>query len=85
MNGASDTPRGTDDDRPTVETAFRSIAAAVDAVGVDQAPLFLAKLCLLLSEDLGDPARIKDCTARARAGLDAERRAKDAPRRPEGE
>ena len=59
-----------DGGRPAVETAFRTIAQAVDEIGVEKAPLFLAKLALILSNELGDSERLVRCVDRARAGLD---------------
>lgn len=69
--------------RPAVETAFRSIAAAVDRVGEERTTLFLAKLSLLLSNELDDAGRVQHCIARAEAGLDAGRLDDSGP--PKGE
>ncbi|WP_137699361.1 DUF2783 domain-containing protein [Marimonas lutisalis] len=41
-----------------VETVYEALALKLDAVGDTQRELFLAKLALLLSHDLGDAERV---------------------------
>ena len=57
------------DRRPPVVTSCQSIAAAIDEVGPDKAPILLAKLALILSHEIGDAERISSCVERAKADL----------------
>lgn len=47
------------------ETVYESVAQAIDRAGTDKREIFLAKLVLLLSQEIGDSARvlraIEDC------------------------
>ena len=40
-----------------LEPVYEELAAAIDRVGEGQAPLFLAKLVLMLAQELGDRER----------------------------
>ena len=40
-----------------VETVYEALATTLDAIGADKRELYLAKLALLLSHDIGDAAR----------------------------
>lgn len=55
--------------RPAVIDAFQAIAAAVDEVGEEKAAVMLAKLALLLSNEVADPAKVASCVERAKADL----------------
>jgi len=53
-----------------VETVYEALAETLDAVGADKRELFLAKLALLLSHDLGDTARVLSRIGEAAQNLD---------------
>lgn len=53
-----------------VETIYEALAQQIDAVGPRQAPLYLAKLALLLAERLGEPQLALDAIASAARHLD---------------
>lgn len=53
-----------------VETVYDALAETLDAVGEGKGDLFLAKLALLLSHEIGDASRILSLIAQARANLD---------------
>lgn len=52
-----------------VEQAFQVVAAALDDVGADRQSLFLARLVLILSNEVGDATIIRTAVERARANL----------------
>jgi hypothetical protein len=56
--------------RPS-EHAFRTTAQALDALPEGQEKLFLARLILIMAEELANPARFEDMVRRA-ASPDAE-------------
>ncbi|CAH1654379.1 MAG: hypothetical protein KF735_12420 [Chelatococcus sp.] len=56
-------------ERP-VELAFQQVSAALDEIGEEQEKLFLARLVLILSSELGESARVGKAIRRARDGLD---------------
>lgn len=66
MTGTTKSTVAPSDKRPPVIAAFQSIAAAVDEIGPANAPVFLAKLALLLSHELGDSDTIVSCVERAK-------------------
>ena len=53
-----------------VETVYDALAETLDAVGEGKGELFLAKLALLLSHEIGDASRVLSLIAQARANLD---------------
>ena len=53
-----------------VEIVYDALAETLDAVGEGKGELFLAKLALLLSHEIGDASRILSLIAQARANLD---------------
>lgn len=57
----------------SVEFAFQAIARAIDQVidraGPERTELFLARLALIMSDQIGARAAIEDCIERALAGL----------------
>lgn len=53
-----------------VETVYDALAETLDAVGEGKAELFLAKLALLLSHEIGDAPRVLSLIEQARANLD---------------
>jgi hypothetical protein len=52
-----------------LETAYESLAAAIDQAGPQQEAVFLAKLALVLAERLASPADFEACIAVALADL----------------
>jgi hypothetical protein len=50
--------------RPS-EHAFRAIAKALDALPEGKEKLFLARLALIMAEELADPAKLDDMIRRA--------------------
>ncbi len=42
---------------PTLEDVYTQLALGIDAQGPEKSTMFLAKTCLLLAEELNDPAR----------------------------
>lgn len=54
-----------------VETVYEALADRLDAVGPHRRELFLAKLALLLSHDLGDAEQVCLRIAEAAENLDA--------------
>jgi hypothetical protein len=53
----------------TVEQAFSSIGQALDEMGSEYHVAYLAKLALLLCEELGDPERIRILVETAKRDL----------------
>lgn len=53
-----------------LEQVYEDLAVTLDAVGEDRHALLLAKLALLLAQDLGDAERVKTRIAEAAANLD---------------
>ncbi len=51
------------------EMLFRECRTALDTMAQDQHPLFLARLALLLFEQVGDAERCRTCIAQALEGL----------------
>ena len=43
---------------PDIEATYDRLAEAIDAAGTERSELMLAKLALLLAQELGDAARI---------------------------
>ena len=41
-----------------LETVYEKLATAIDAAGAEKAPVYLAKLVLLLSDQIGDPQKV---------------------------
>ena len=41
-----------------LEAVYEKLATAIDAAGADKAPVYLAKLVLLLSDQIGDPQMV---------------------------
>lgn len=54
-----------------VERVYDGLAASIDAAGPEKSELFLAKLALLLSVELGDVARVLGLIDEAANHLDA--------------
>ena len=54
-----------------VETVYDAPAERLDAVGPEKSELFLIKLALLLSHNLGDAARVVNLIEEAQSNLDA--------------
>lgn len=52
-----------------LERVWAMLAGATAAVGAEKTPLFLAKLALLLANELGDAATIERLIATARQDL----------------
>ena len=52
------------------ETAYESLALAIDAAGESREALFLARLALLLAHELGDAAAFRKAVDMALEGLD---------------
>ncbi|MCW1930914.1 hypothetical protein [Pararhodobacter zhoushanensis] len=44
---------------PDIEDVFDTLATTLDQVGVERAPLFLAKAALALAQALNDPERAR--------------------------
>jgi hypothetical protein len=55
--------------RPDLETMYEALAQAIDAVGPDQAALYLAKVALALAAELDDAARALAVIDRCLTGL----------------
>lgn len=53
-----------------IETLFDQLSRAVDRAGPDGESLFLAKLALLMAEEIGDPARVAALIAAAERSMD---------------
>jgi len=53
-----------------LEAVYEALAEKLDAVGPDRRDLFLAKLALLLSQDLGDTALVRTRIDEAARNLD---------------
>ena len=51
------------------ETAYESLATAIDSAGPEQEALFLTRLALLLGHDLGDIAAFRKAISAALEGL----------------
>lgn len=56
-----------------VEAVYEALAEQLDAIDADRRELFLAKLALLLSHDLGDASRVRRLIAEAASDLEAAR------------
>ncbi|MCK7610850.1 DUF2783 domain-containing protein [Roseibium sediminicola] len=54
-----------------LETVYEAMAEQLDAIAPTKRELFLAKLVLLLSNDLADAERVRQCIAEAAGNLDA--------------
>ena len=54
-----------------VETVYDRLALTIDRVGPEKSELFLAKLALLLSHEIGDAARVAELIEAAERHLDA--------------
>lgn len=54
-----------------VERVYEVLADHIDLVGPAKTELFLAKLALLLSNEVGDAKRVLNLIEKARAHLDA--------------
>lgn len=54
-----------------VEHVYDALAETLDAVGAEKSELFLAKLALLLSHEVGDRTRVITLIADAATNLDA--------------
>ena len=52
-----------------LETAFTGVSTTLDNLPREQWPLYLAKLCLLLADRMGDPAAIAESIETAKAQL----------------
>jgi hypothetical protein len=52
-----------------LEALWERLAETIDAVGGERAPLFLAKLALLMGNAIGDAARVDALIDAARADL----------------
>jgi hypothetical protein len=53
-----------------LEAAFTGVSTTLDSLPRDKWPLFLAKLCLLLADRVGDPAAVANSIETARTQLD---------------
>lgn len=56
-------------DMDALETTYDVIADAMDDVGPDRRDLFLAKLVLVLSNYLGDPAQVQAAISAAKRDI----------------
>ena len=56
-------------DIETLETLFRLLGDGIEAVGDQQASLYLAKLSLLLAGHIGDPELVAEAIAVAKSDL----------------
>ena len=56
------------------EMLFRECRTALDTMPQEQHPLFLARLALLLFEQVGDAERGRTCIAQARDGVSVQTR-----------
>jgi hypothetical protein len=54
-----------------LERMYAALAAALDAVGRERETVFLAKLALTMAAALGDPRRVDEAIAIARAEIDS--------------
>lgn len=54
-----------------VETVYDALAEQIDSVGSEKSELFLIKLALLLSHELGDGNRVVQLIDDAKRNLDA--------------
>lgn len=54
-----------------LETVYEAMAVQLDAIAPGKRELFLAKLVLLLSNDLADAERVRQRITEAAANLDA--------------
>ena len=52
------------------ETAYESLATAIDSAGPEREALFLTRLALLLGHELGDIAAFRKAISAALEGLD---------------
>ena len=52
------------------ETAYETLATAIDAAGPERESLFLTRLALVLGHELGDISRFQTAIAAALDGLD---------------
>ena len=64
-----------------VERVYEALAAKIDVVGAEKSELFLAKLALLLSHELGDAARVLELIEDASRHLDVADQAPEAQTR----
>jgi hypothetical protein len=53
-----------------LETAYETLAVAIDSAGAQREALFLTRLALLLSHELGDIAAFKSAIGTALEGLE---------------
>ncbi|MDA5192458.1 hypothetical protein [Govanella unica] len=53
-----------------IETLFDHLSQAVDRAGPEGETLFLARLALLMAEQIGDPVRVSALIAAAEARID---------------
>lgn len=53
-----------------VEAVYDTLAETLDTIGEAKGELFLAKLALLLSHEIGDAPHVLSLIAQARANLD---------------
>ncbi len=56
-------------DIETLEALFRLLGDGIEAVGDEQASLYLAKLSLLLAGHIGDPELVAEAIALAKSDL----------------
>ncbi len=56
---------------PQLETAYDTLAEAIDQAGPQQSELFLTKLCLLLAQQIGDDTLVVQQVNAALADLRA--------------
>ncbi|MBT9487574.1 MAG: DUF2783 domain-containing protein [Rubrivivax sp.] len=54
---------------PALESTYDALAEAIDQAGATQSELMLAKLVLLLAQELGDAARVQALMQTALADL----------------
>lgn len=55
---------------PDLEAFYDALAESLDATPADKRDLFLTKLALLLANEIGDPEKLHQALAAARANLD---------------
>jgi hypothetical protein len=53
-----------------LESAYETLALAIDTAGVQREALFLTRLVLLLGHEVGDVTRFRNATKAALAGLE---------------
>jgi hypothetical protein len=53
-----------------LEVVYEALAEMLDEIGQDKRDIFLAKLALLLTHEIGDAARARNCIEEAAMNID---------------